>query len=58
MGETIDQAGASTETMKAFVSEQELKLLGLLRDLNYGEIRIVVKAYEIVQIEEKKSIKL
>ena len=37
---------------------QERTLIALLRKLDYGEVRIVVKASEIVQIEEKKSIKL
>ena len=37
---------------------QERRLIALLRELDYGEVRIVVKASEIVQIEEKKSIKL
>ena len=37
---------------------QERKLIALLRKLDFGEMRIVVKESEIVQIEEKKSIKL
>ena len=37
---------------------QERKLIEILRNLDYGEVRVVVKDSEIVQIEEKKSIKL
>ena len=44
------------ETMS--LTGQERTLIALLRELEYGEVRIVVKASEIVQIEEKKSIKL
>ena len=40
------------------LTEQERTLITLLRNLEYGEVRIVVKALEIVQVEEKKSIKL
>ena len=40
------------------ITEQERKALATLRKLDYGEVRIVVKGAEIVQIEEKKSIKL
>ena len=40
------------------VSEQERKLLEVIRKLDYGEVRVVIKDSNIVQIEEKKSIKL
>jgi len=40
------------------MNEQEKKLLEVLRKLEYGELRVVVKGSAIVQIEEKKSVKL
>jgi len=40
------------------LTEQERKLIEILRKIDYGEVRIVVKESVIVQIEEKKSIKL
>ena len=40
-------------------TEQEQKLLEILRNLDYGEVRIVVKGGAPVHVEEiKKSIKL
>jgi len=39
-------------------NEQEIKVFQLMRNLEYGEIRIVIKNSAVVQIEEKKSIKL
>jgi len=40
-------------------TEQERKLVEILRQLDYGEVRIIVKAGVPVHIEEiKKSIKL
>lgn len=41
------------------VTEREKRLIDLIRELGYGEIRIVVQNSEPVRIEEvKKSIKL
>jgi len=41
------------------ITEQEQKLLELVRNLDYGEMRIIVKEGAPVHIEEiKKSIKL
>ena len=40
------------------ISDQECKLLIALRQIDYGEMRIVIKGAEIVHVEEKKSIKL
>ena len=41
------------------ISEQEQKLLEVIRNLDYGEMRILVKEGAPVHIEEiKKSIKL
>ncbi|MCL2226817.1 MAG: YezD family protein [Oscillospiraceae bacterium] len=39
-------------------NEHELKVFELMRNLDYGEIRIVMKNSAVVQIEEKKSITL
>ncbi|MCL2367333.1 MAG: YezD family protein [Oscillospiraceae bacterium] len=39
-------------------SEAEIKVFQLIRTLEYGEIRIVMKNSMVVQIEEKRSIKL
>jgi len=50
------QDKSKTETPQ--ITEQENKLLEILRRIDYGEMRIVVKGSEVVQIEEKKSIKL
>ena len=50
--------GVSPDKAETLMSEQERKVIKILRKLDYGEVRIVVKASEIVQIEEKKSIKL
>ena len=55
----IEQSdGAYPDTEKEPFSEQERKLIEVIRRLDYGEVRIVIKDSEIVQIEEKKSIKL
>jgi len=40
------------------ITEQECKVIEILRELDYGEVRIVKRGFEIVQIEEKKSVKL
>ena len=43
----------------ASLTEQEQKILQIMRTLDYGEVRIVVKAGIPVHVEEiKKSIKL
>ena len=53
------EQGVNMSDMAAIpFTEQERKLIELLRKLDFGEVRIVVKESEIVQIEEKKSIKL
>ena len=49
---------AGTAKGQITLTAQESKVIELLRHLDYGEVRIVVKASEIVQIEEKKSVKL
>ena len=57
--ETIGQSGgAHIDSAKEPFTGQERKLIELIRRLDYGEVRIVIKGSEIVQIEEKKSIKL
>ncbi|MCL2158017.1 MAG: YezD family protein [Oscillospiraceae bacterium] len=53
-GETAPDTDMAAMRLKG----QERKLIELLRGLEFGEVRIVVKESEIVQIEEKKSIKL
>jgi hypothetical protein len=39
-------------------TEHELTVFRLMRKLEYGEIRIVIKNSHVVQNEKKKSIKL
>ena len=57
--ETIEQSSeAHLDAAKEPFSGQERKLIEVIRGLDYGEVRIVIKGSEIVQIEEKKSIKL
>lgn len=47
------------EKNKNVLSEKEEKLLELIRNTGYGEIKILVQAGEPVRVEEiKKSIKL
>ena len=53
-----EQEEVSPDEAEAPMTEQERKVFTILREMDYGEVRIVVKASEIVQIEEKKSIKL
>jgi hypothetical protein len=51
--------GSASDAVKKPLTEQEKKLIRILRRLDYGEVRIVVKAGVPVHIEEiKKSIKL
>jgi hypothetical protein len=53
------QDGNTSAAAKKPLTEQEKKLIRILRRLDYGEVRIVVKAGAPVHIEEiKKSIKL
>ena len=58
MGKILDLTLSNPNAIKAETTEQEHKVLEVLRQIDYGEMRIVVKDSEIVQIEEKKSIKL
>jgi len=58
LGDSQRQKEASADLEKTQITEQERKILSILRKLDYGEVRIVVKNFEIVQAEEKKSIKL
>ena len=58
MSETAKRGDKPDTAEKTPPTEQEHKVLEILRELDYGEIRIVVRDSEIVQIEEKKSIKL
>ena len=55
----VKKQGEASPDMAAMpLTEQERKLIEILRKIDYGEVRIVVKESVIVQIEEKKSIKL
>lgn len=58
MGELKKRGGASNNLVAVMTNEHERKVLELLRNLAYGEARIVIRNFEIVQIEEKKSITL
>lgn len=41
------------------LTEQEKKLLGILRGIDYGELRVVVQAGKPVRVEEiRKSVQL
>ena len=56
---SVKQHGGSISNRAAvMVTEQERKLLEALRNLKYGEIRVIIKDYAIVRMEEKKSIKM
>ena len=51
--------GASPRGAEGLFTEQEKKVVEILRGLDYGEVRIAVKSGVPVHIEEiKKSIKL
>ena len=55
----VKKQGEASPDMAAIpLTGQERKLIELLRKLDFGEVRIVVKETEVVQIEERKSIKL
>jgi len=56
--ETTNHSGTSHDITEVLLNRQEFKLIEVLRKLDYGEIRVVMKASEIVQIEEKRSIKV
>jgi len=58
IGVTKSQNEAPFDGQVVTISEHENKLLEALRKLDYGELRVVVKGSAIVQIEEKKSVKL
>ena len=56
---TVNRDEFSSKGAKLPPTEQEQKLLEILRRLDYGEVRIIVKNGAPVHIEEiKKSIKL
>lgn len=51
--------GALTNNKLLLPTEKELKLIDIIRNTDYGEIRIVVQEGKPIRIEEiKKSIKL
>jgi Uncharacterized small protein (DUF2292). len=48
-----------TDELSTVLSEQELRLVQMIRDIKYGEIHIFVADSKPVRVEEiKKSIKL
>jgi len=55
---TLEINKTEFETREYKKSAQEHRVLDMLRCMDYGELRIVVKDSSIVQIEEKKSHKL
>jgi|GEM_PF-2698080 len=48
----------SAEIADIQMSDKEQKVIERVRQLDYGEVRIVVQNSEIVLIEEKKTTKL
>ncbi|MCL2045362.1 MAG: DUF2292 domain-containing protein [Oscillospiraceae bacterium] len=59
MSENRRENEINTDTTQLSLTEQEEKIIEILRSLDYGEMRIVVKDGAAVHIEEiKKSIKL
>ena len=54
-----NKLGTNSNCINTFTpTEHELTVFRLMRKMEYGEIRIVIKNSHVVQIEEKKSIKL
>ena len=50
---------SSEKILQEMITEKEKKILETIRNLDYGEVRVVVTAGEPTRIEEiKKSIKL
>ena len=58
MSTARNQGNLSSGALDTPISEQERKVIEPIRQVGFGEVRIVLKDSEIVQIEEKKSIKL
>jgi len=59
LGDTRRQDDTATDSATLTVTEQERKIIEILRSLDFGEMRIVVKDGTAVHVEEiKKSIKL
>ena len=58
LSEGKKQGRASSDLEKRPITDQERKVIETLRKLDYGEVRIVVQASEIVQVVEQKSIKI
>lgn len=47
------------ENITVNVSEQEMKVLGLMRSIDYGEFRVIINHFKPVRVEEiKKSVQL
>jgi hypothetical protein len=58
MGNDNPSDGLKPAEENAPVTEQERKVLVSLRKLDFGEVRVIVKKSEIVQIEVTKSVKI
>ena len=59
MSDAQRQDSAAKGATQLTVTEQERKIIEILRSLDFGEMRIVVKEGTAVHVEEiKKSIKL
>ena len=58
MSKTKQHDGVQADAYEITVTEQELKMIDIVRNVGYGEVQIFIKDFEIVRIAEKKSIKL
>lgn len=55
----IDHMNDRKSSLNEGLTEKEKRLIRILREINYGEVKIVVQDKQPVRIEEvKKSIKL
>ena len=56
--QSILHSSFMSDMAEMMVTEQERKLLEALRKLKYGEIRVIIRDYAIIMMEEKKSIRI
>ena len=57
--EHVSMSGGKPGDAASLFTEQERKLITILRKLDYGEVRVLIKNGAPVRVEEiKKSIKL
>ncbi|MCL2046406.1 MAG: DUF2292 domain-containing protein [Oscillospiraceae bacterium] len=47
-------SGSRSDMAEMMIAEQERKLLEALRKLKYGQIRVIIRNYTIIMMEEKK----